>query len=197
MLTLIITSTSESLNTAVDHTPVSRLFLAFDVQVSRDEEELAKKRLEVKRGLPLQVCLLFALNRCDSSGGSHESTHCVVTDGSAQHFNLDNTMCHSAECHAHVQDLKGNRGFPEDPRLAANQKLQAEVILHLLSGCHSVLGLSCRVLRSSMQPHQAAFLYSVTPYTHIPTCKSVHTHNVMLCRASCWMSRLLVHARQD
>lgn len=46
-------------------------------KVSKDEEELAKKRLEVKRGLPLQ-------------------------------------------------DLKGNRGFPEDPRLAANQKLQAE-----------------------------------------------------------------------
>ncbi len=48
-------------------------------QVSKDEEELAKKRLEVKRGLPLQ-------------------------------------------------DLTGKRGFPEDPRLAANQKLQAEVI---------------------------------------------------------------------
>lgn len=46
-------------------------------KVSKDEEELAKKRLEVKRGLPLQ-------------------------------------------------DLSGNRGFPEDPRLAANQKLQAE-----------------------------------------------------------------------
>ena len=26
------------------------------------------------------------------------------------------------------QDLKGNRGFPEDARHAANQKLQAEVI---------------------------------------------------------------------
>ena len=48
------------------------------MQISRDEEELARKRLEVKRGLPLQ-------------------------------------------------DLTGKRGFPEDPRLAANEKLQAEV----------------------------------------------------------------------
>ena len=47
-------------------------------QVSKEEEELAKKRLAVTRGLPLQ-------------------------------------------------DLTGKRGFPEDPRLAANQKLQAEV----------------------------------------------------------------------
>lgn len=47
---------SESL-IAVNHTTGSGLF-AFDLQVSRDEEELAKKRLEVKRGLPLQVCLL-------------------------------------------------------------------------------------------------------------------------------------------
>lgn len=46
-------------------------------KVSKDEEELAKKRLEVTRGLPLQ-------------------------------------------------DLTGKRGFPDDPRLAANQKLQAE-----------------------------------------------------------------------
>lgn len=34
-------------------------------------------------------------------------------------------------CVARIQDLKGNRGFPEDPRLAANQKLQAEVTLRL------------------------------------------------------------------
>ena len=47
-------------------------------QVSRDEEELANKRLEVKTGLPLQ-------------------------------------------------DLTGKRVFPEDPRVAANQQLQAEV----------------------------------------------------------------------
>ncbi len=53
------------------------------LQVSKDEEELAKKRLDVKRGLPLQ-------------------------------------------------DLTGKRGFPEDPRLAANQKLQAEVMTKLL-----------------------------------------------------------------
>ncbi|KAL0029419.1 hypothetical protein WJX77_006094 [Trebouxia sp. C0004] len=46
-------------------------------KVSKDEEELAKKRLSVKRGLPLQ-------------------------------------------------DLTGKRGFPDDPRLEANQKLQAE-----------------------------------------------------------------------
>lgn len=46
-------------------------------RVSKDEEELAKKRLSVKRGLPLQ-------------------------------------------------DLTGKRGFPDDPRLAANQKLQDE-----------------------------------------------------------------------
>ncbi len=50
-------------------------------QVSKDEEELAKKRLSVKRGLPLQ-------------------------------------------------DLTGKRGFPDDPRLAANQKLQDEVMTH-------------------------------------------------------------------
>ena len=35
-----------------------------DVQVSRDEEELAKKRLEVKRGLPLQVNLLGLGTAC-------------------------------------------------------------------------------------------------------------------------------------
>ena len=46
--------------------------------MSKDEEELAKKRLEVTRGLPLQ-------------------------------------------------DLTGKRGFPDDARLAVNQKLQAEV----------------------------------------------------------------------
>ena len=50
------------------------------VQVSKDEEELANKRLEVKKGLPLQ-------------------------------------------------DLTGKRGFPEDPRAAANQQLQAEVCI--------------------------------------------------------------------
>ena len=48
------------------------------LQISKDEEELARKRMEVKRGLPLQ-------------------------------------------------DLSGKRGFPDDPRLAANEKMQAEV----------------------------------------------------------------------
>ena len=37
-----------------------RGIVCFDVQVSRDEEELAKKRLGVKRGLPLQVHLVCA-----------------------------------------------------------------------------------------------------------------------------------------
>lgn len=49
------------------------------LQISKDEEELARKRMEVKRGLPLQ-------------------------------------------------DLSGKRGFPDDPRLAANEKMQAEVM---------------------------------------------------------------------
>ena len=43
--------------------------VAFDAQVSRDEEELAKKRLAVKRGLPLQVYLVCALTMFELSGG--------------------------------------------------------------------------------------------------------------------------------
>ena len=73
MLTLIVISALEPSIESVHRTPVSRLILAFDVQVSRDEEELAKKRLEVKRGLPLQVCLVFASNKCGSSGVFYES----------------------------------------------------------------------------------------------------------------------------
>lgn len=61
MLAPNVASTSESFIESVEHTLASRLFFAFDVQVSRDEEELAKKRLEVKRGLPLQVCLSLHL----------------------------------------------------------------------------------------------------------------------------------------
>lgn len=56
------------------------------LQISKDEEELARKRMEVKRGLPLQ-------------------------------------------------DLSGKRGFPDDPRQAANEKMQAEVQLPMLLFC--------------------------------------------------------------
>ena len=47
-------------------------------------------------------------------------------------------MLSSVDCAARVQDLKGKRGFPEDPRLAANQKLQAEVILQLFITQHDL-----------------------------------------------------------
>lgn len=69
---------------------------ALRLQISKDEEELARKRMEVKRGLPLQ-------------------------------------------------DLSGKRGFPDDPRQAANEKMHAEVIL-LVGRLVYTLAMMCQEL---------------------------------------------------